>query len=255
MALSEDKNQKKKFLPELDIITFFKNIDKYLNNNNYRKEYLISFFTKKITDFIKFNGQLNEIILKKCQIFKLIINLVDQEKDKNIKIKLLDFLEEITNENNDKFDYDINIDIRTDLNEVNERINLILIGHECDDNKFNNKINKLIELMNIYCKEKKIDEFIHICDIIFQIIINYKFKKINIISDDILLKLNNILLQLSVLLANSQIKDLTNCEKKLENYVQNYLNCIYRFIFQFNKKKFEYKADKNKKKLFILQKE
>lgn len=67
--------------------------------------------------------------------------------------------------------------------------------------------------MNIYCKEKKIDEFIHICDIIFQIIINYKFKKINIISDDILLKLNNILLQLSVLLANSQIKDLTNCEK------------------------------------------
>ena len=254
MALSEDKNQKKKFLPELDIITFFKNIDKYLNNNNYRKEYLISFFTKKITDFIKFNGQLNEIILKKCQIFKLIINLVDQEKDKNIKIKLLDFLEEITNENNDKFDYDINIDIRTDLNEVNERINLILIGHECDDNKFNNKINKLIELMNIYCKEKKIDEFIHICDIIFQIIINYKFKKINIISDDILLKLNNILLQLSVLLANSQIKDLTNCEKKLENYVQNYLNCIYRFIFQFNKKKFEYKADKNKKKTIYFTK-
>ena len=248
MAFSEDKNHKKKFLPEIDIITFFKNIDKYLDNKNYRKEYLISFFTKKITDFIKFNDQLIEIILKKCQIFKLIINLVDKETEKNIKNKLLDCLEDISNENNDKFDYDINIDIRTDLNEINTRINLIIIGYECDDNKFNNKIIKLIELMNTYCKEKKIDIFIHICDIIFQIIIDYKFKKINIILDDILNNFNNILLQFSVLLANSQIKDLTDCEKKLENYVQNYLNCIYRFIFQLNKKKFEYKAEKNKKK-------
>jgi len=254
MALSEDKNNKKKFLPEIDIITFFKNLDKYLDNKNYTKEYIISFLTKKITDFIKFNDNLIEIILQKCQIFKLIINLVDKEKEKKIKIKLLDFLEEISNENNDKFDYDINIDIRTDLNEINTRINLILIGYECDDNKFNNKIIKLIELMNIYCKEKKIDSFLYICDNIFQIIIDYKFKKVNIISDDILLSLNNLLLQLSVILSNSQIKDLTDCEKNLENYVQNYLNCIYRFIFQFNKKKFEYKADKNKKKTIYFTK-
>ena len=251
----ENKKDGFSFLPEIDLFLFFKYLNKYLNNSNYKKEYLINFFMKKIYNLMNNNNNVIKIVLQQCNAFRILIKLIESENDHNVKLKLFEFIDNILYVNNGKYDYNLNIDVRPKLDDTNMRINLISVGYESNDNIFNDKLMKLIVMMNNLCEEKKINEFLQIINIIFKVIIDYKFKKINIISDDVLINLNNLLLKVSSIFSNSQINDLTSNEADLEKLVITYLNSIIKFIFQMNMKIFEYKTlSKNEKKPMIYSK-
>ena len=252
LSNSSKKEEKKDgfiFLPQLDLFLFFKYLNRYLNNTKYTKEYLINFFMKKIYNLMNNNNNIIKIVLQKCNAFSILIKLIETENDYNVKIKLFEFIDKILSVNNGKYDYNLNIDIRQNTDDINMKINLISVGYEADDNKFNEKLMKLIDIMNSFCEKKKINEFLLIINLIFKIIIEYKFKKINVISDDVLINLNNLLLKVSSIFSNSQKNDLTDSETNLEKLVNDFLNSILKFIFQINMKIFEYKLlsknDKN----------
>ena len=227
---------------QIDLVYLIKNFHRYLDNKEYKKEYIIEYFSKKICELINSNTKIINCLIKECNICEEIIKIIDKENDHNIQIKLLDFIDKILSVNKGQLDCSLNIKIRSEINDLNLKINLISIGYEPDDNKYNEKIKELIEIMNNFSKENKIKEFLQIINVIFNNIIDYKFKKINVISDEILLSLNNLLLQVSCTFSNLHINDLTDCEKKLEELVIMFLNSIYTFIYHLNMKKFEYKV-------------
>ena len=251
---SEDKIETKKkrdLLLELDLFLFFKNFQKYLNNPSFKKDDLIDFFTNKIDNLMHNNDKIIRIILGKCKPFNFIINIIESEKDKSVKIKLFDFIEKMLSLNKEQYECEINIEIRTKINDLNLKINLLSIAYEADDNKYNEKLTKLLDILNTCCTQKKINDFLLIVNLIFKIIIDYKFKKINIISDNIILHLNNLLLQISSIFGNSQKNELSDNNKELEELIFKFLNTIYKFIFQLNMKKFEYKAYRINEKVQI----
>ena len=244
---NESKMNKKKnkiFLPEIDLILFFQNIGKYLNNPNYDKETLINFFMKKIDHLLNNHNKIIKVLLNKCNIFKIMIDLIEEEKDYNIKMKLLEFIEKILSVNKGQFEYNLNIDIKTKIEEIDLRINLISIGYEIYENKYNEKLMKILDIINLCCDKKKINDFLILINLIFKIIVDYQFKKINSLTEKLLLHLNNLLLQMSSIISNSQKDELTNDDKILESYITDYLNSICKFIFQLNMKIFDYKAQK-----------
>ena len=240
ITLSNNNDEKDPTI-KIDLIYFIKNFHRYLDNKEYKREYIIEYFSKKIIELINSNTKIINCLIRECNLCEEIIKIIDTEKDHNIQIKLLNFIEKILSVSKGKLDYILNIKIRSEINDLNLKINLISIGYEPDDNKYNEKIKELIEIMNNFSKEKKIKELLQIINIIFNNIINYKFKKINAISDENLLNLDNLLLQISCTFSNLHINDLTDCEKKLEELVIMFLNSIYTFIYHLNMKKFEYK--------------
>ena len=250
MSLLDNKikegNNRNEFLPKLDFIMFFQDFEKYLNNKIYKKEDFIIFITHHLATFMEINENASKVILQKCNAFDIIIKLVETESEYNVKLKLLDFINKILSVNNDKIEYFLSDNILDKFDDISIKINIILIGKEFNDIKFNEKLMHLIELMKKLYDEKKINEFLQVINLIFTIIIEYKFKKINIISDDIILHLNNILIQMSSFFANSP-KDKNN-EKIIEEYVLKFLNSIFYFIYRLNMKIFEYKSKNDKKK-------
>ena len=248
MNLVNAPKKQKCFLPEIDLVRFFGNLEKYLNNKNYvnKKDYLINIFTKKLTDLMNCNIEVVKIVLQKCNVFEVVIKLINNEKDNNIKIKLIELIEKMIAQNKEGYEYSFNIEIRRDMtDEINYRINIFTVGFEFDDGNYNKKISELINYMTEYSKSKKISEFIQISNFIFKIIIEYQFKKINVISEENLTNLNNLLLQMSVILSNPDANDLKLEEKDLNIIINSFLNSIFIFFIQFNLKKFNYKFTKN----------
>ena len=251
MNLSDSKtlegtNEKDCCLPETDFLIFFLNFDKYINNENYKKEDLIVFFAKQITTLMDINKNISKIILQKSNAIEIIIELIKTEKEYNVKIKLFDFINKILSVNNNKYEYILSNDILDKVDDISLKINLILIGKEINSDKFNKKFNKLIDIMKKLYDDKKINEFLEVMNLIFIIITEYQFKKINLISDDIILNINNLLIQMSSFLANSpKNKD---SEIILGEYVVKFLNSIIQFIYKLNMKIFEYKSQNKKEK-------
>ena len=225
--MNPPENQKR-FLPEKDLIIFFKNFEKYLSNQNFDKEKLISFFRKKICDLMSINAKVCKIVLQKCNIFKIIMKIINTEKENNIKIKLIELMEKIIEKNQDDYEYSFEIDLRKDMDdEINYRINLFTVGYEFKNNKFNKKIGDLINILAEHSKNKKISDFIKVSNFIFKIIREYQFKKIDEITEENLLNFNNLLLQISMTLSNFDSDD-------LEKFIENFLDLIFKFIIQFN---------------------
>ena len=147
--------KKNTFLPDLDLARFFGNFEKYLNNKKYKKEYLITFFTKKICDLIGNNSQAVQIVLQKCNIFEIIKKLIDKEKEKIIKIKLIELLEKILSQNKELYEYSFDIKIVKEMNDdINYRLNIFTVGYEFFPEKYNLKISELIDFMTEYSKNK-----------------------------------------------------------------------------------------------------
>ena len=235
--MNPPENQKR-FLPEKDLIIFFKNFEKYLSNQNFDKEKLISFFRKKICDLMSINAKVCKIVLQKCNIFKIIMKIINTEKENNIKIKLIELMEKIIEKNQDDYEYSFEIDLRKDMDdEINYRINLFTVGYEFKNNKFNKKIGDLINILTEHSKNKKISDFIKVSNFIFKIIREYQFKKIDEITEENLLNFNNLLLQISMTLSNSDSDD-------LEKFIENFLDLIFKFIIQLNLTIFDYKIKK-----------
>ena len=241
---AKEDSKEKNFLPEKDLVLFFKNLKKYLNNNNYDKEYLINSFMKKISSLMNKSNDITRIILKKCNPLDILINLIESENNYNLKFKLFDFIEKILSTAGGKYLYTLNISIREKTDEINMKYNLISVGYELDDNKYNDKLFQLIGIMNKYLGKKEINNILKFVNLIFTVITDYKLKEINILDDDLILHLNKLLLQVSTMFSNVP-KD-KNFESNLEELIIYFLNTIFKFLFQFNMKRFEYKEKRKK---------
>ena len=209
MYMMNPPNKQKGYVPEEDLIIFFENFENYLNNENYKKEYLINFFAKKISDLMNMNANVVKIVLQKCNIFNIIMKLIEAEKENDIKIKLIELIEKILGQNKENIEYNFEIDIRKEMNDdINYKINLFTVGYEFSPDKYNEKISQLINLMEEYINNKKIIEFIQIVDFIFKIISGYQFKKINVLSEENINNFNNLLTKISGILSNSTSNEL-----------------------------------------------
>ena len=225
-------------IPEEDFIIFFKNFGNYLDNGNVKKEILIDFVKRKICSSMEINSKVCKIVLKKCKAFEILIKLIDAEKEKDIKIKLIELMEKLIAANKNDCEYSFELDIREDMDDdINYRLNIFTVGYEYNVNKYNKKIGVLINKMTEYVKNKNISEFIKLSDFIFKIISEKQFRKINEISEENVTNFNNLLLQISLILSNPD-------SNELEEFIQKFLDLIFKFIIQFNLKKFEYKARK-----------
>ena len=193
------------------------------------------------------NKKVGKIILQKCNIFEIIMKIINSEKENNIKIKLIELMETIIKQNQNDYEYNFEIDLKKDLNdEINYRINIFTVGYEFQDEKFNQKIGELINLLAESTKCNKILDSMQISNFIFKIINEYQFQKINEITEENLLKFNNLLLQISMTLSNSDSND-------LEKDIENFLDLILKFVIQLNLKNFDYKVKKklsNKRHLY-----
>ena len=66
------------FVPEMDLIIFFQKYEKFINNKNYNKEELITFFSKKIVDLTNNNTKIIQVIVQKCNVFNTIVNIINK---------------------------------------------------------------------------------------------------------------------------------------------------------------------------------
>ena len=247
MSLINSSEKNKIYIPEIDFVRFFGNLEKYLNNKNYEnnKEKLINLFAKKICDIMDCNSEVVKIVLQKCNIFEIIMKLINKEKDDKIKISLIGLIEKFIAKNKENYDYSFNIDIRKDMNnELDYRINIFTVGYENDNVTFSKKIGELIDYMEEYSNKKQITEFVQISNFIFKIISKYQFKKINEISDENLLKFNNLLIQMSVILSNPDANNIKSNETEINDFISKFLNSIFKYIIELNLKKFNYKLTK-----------
>ena len=254
--LINPSNIKNGLLPEEDTIIFFKNFERYLKNKNIKKEIFIFSFTKKICEIINYNIALIDVILQKCNIFNIIMKLIDTEEEHDVKIKLIELMENILSLNANDSEYGFEIEIRKDINDdINYRINKFTVGYELDDEKYNKKIGNIISLINERIKNKKLEEVIKLAKFIFEIISEYQFKKINVLSEDNITNFNNMFQKISDILYNPDASEINNIEKDLEKYAQNFLSLIFQFTIKLNSKMFDYKLMnyKMKKVLYFTQ--
>ena len=249
MSLINGTTKKHKaYIPEIDFVRFFGNLEKYLTNKNYenQKERLINLFAKKICDIMDCNNEVVQVVLQKCNIFEIIMKLINKEKDDNIKINLIGLIEKFLSMNKEDYEYSFKIDIRKEMgNEVDYRINILTVGYEYDKNKFDIKIGELLNFMEEYVKNKNIIKFVEISNFLFKIISEYQFKKINEISDKNLLKFNNLLIQMSLILSNPDANDIKSNETQLNDFINKFLNSTFKYIIELNLKKFKYKLSKH----------
>ena len=242
VTLIDLSTKEKNISLEMDCFCLCKNMKLYLDNKDFKKEDLITFFSQKIYELMSTNNSTVYLILEKYNICKTLIELIDEEKEDKIKLKLIEFIHKILSANKEKYNCCADVNIRKETNDINLKINLILIAYENNDNKFNEKIMELIEVMNNFLKDKKIKECMLIINVIYTVINDYKFHKISNISDNILECLNNVLVQISLIFHNSNIDDLTDNGKELEELEIVFLNSILIFIYQLNMKNFDYKV-------------
>ena len=86
-------------------------------------------------------------------------------------------METIIKKNQNDYEYNFEIDLKKDLNdEINYRINIFTVGYEFQDEKFNQKIGELINLLAESTKCNKILDSINISNFIFKIINEYQLK-------------------------------------------------------------------------------
>ena len=248
-------NKQKGIFPEEDFIIFVGNFEKYLNNSNFTKKYFITTFTSKICELMKYNVLLVKTVLQKCNFSSIIIKLINEEKENNIKIKLMELLENIVSLNTENYNYTFEFEITKDISDdINNRMNKFAVWCEPNNEKYNKKIGELISINAENIKENKILEFIDLSKIMFDIIISeYQFKKINALSEDNLINLNNEIQQLSDIFNNPDTNEMKNKQKDLDEYVYKFINMIIQFIFRLNNKNFDYKLKKNnlKKNLYF----
>ena len=73
------------------------------------------------------NIEVVKIVLQKCNVFEIILKLIKNEKDNNVKIKLIELIEKIIAQNKEDNEYSFNIEIRKDMSdEINYRINILI---------------------------------------------------------------------------------------------------------------------------------
>ena len=253
LSVSNENNIEKKendcYIPEIDLQFLINNMDLFLDEN----EKIFIVISSQIINLIKMNNNIIDVILNKCNIFEIFLAIINSESYKNeIKERVIEFLDNILNINNNKFKYTFNIPIITyniDSNALIKKIYLMSFIYENKINELNNKIVLIVDYMDTLYKQNKIQEMIIFFDILLEGIYKnlLKVSTYKIINDETINKINNILYDISI-----KIKD------ELSTFYKNYLALIFillKFQYNSNKKNIIYNlndiAKDNKNKIII----
>ena len=243
-----DNNINECYNPEIDLKFFINNINSFLDDNEDKNIYNV--ISSQILNLIKMNNNVIDIILNKCNIYEVLISIINNDKY-NIKIKkkIIEFLDTVHYINNNKFKYKLKIPIinyNIDDNNLIKKIYSISLIYENDVTEFSNKIILIINYMNSLFSQNLIQELIVFFDILLDGIYKNILQISNtlIIDDENISKLNNLLIEISMF-KNVQLR-------------MNICQLIYillKFEFNYNKKYMIYNLNKipsiNKNKIII----
>ena len=248
LSISDNNNINGCYSPEVDLNFFINNINSFFDDNEDKNIYNV--ISSQIMNLIKMNNDVIDIILNKCNIYEVIISIINNDKYSiEIKRKIIEFLETIHYINNNKFKYKLKIPIinyNIDDNNLIKKIYSISLIYENDVTEFSNKIILIINYMNSLFSQNLIQELIIFFDILLDGISKNILQISNnlIIDDENINKLNNLLMEISMF--------------KNDNLKRNICELIFyllKFEFNYNKKYMIYNLDKissiNKNKLII----
>ena len=244
------------YMPEYDIKFFFSKLDSILNSKiEEENEKMFDIISSQIINLININkinikNDIIDILLSKYSIINIFLLIINSNNYTNqIKNKLIHFLENIFNINNNNIKYTLNIPISDKLdieknfniNDINSygikyKINLLSLKYDNNITEYTNKLTLVINNMKYYLENKLIFEFILSSDIILKSFLTEShFNFINEISKEIISKINNILIQASKILLNNECFDL----------VIKFVFQIINFNYKFNQKSFKFKKQKS----------
>ena len=228
--------------PIIDIQLIIEQLDIYLNNPESNMN-IIKLIINHFNQILDQNNSLIDYLLNKSKFFDKIIEIVrnpNPKFTKEIKLKVLDFLELILLKNNDKYEFTIPYNIELGNDSLSFKLNNIIILYEEDSEIYYEKISKLIDIIENSINEKKVVNAIEYFHLLFSIIKLKKCYYLNL--SDNTIKINNLLYQLcSLVVENINNKNDTESEKLLNEFLKK----IFGFIFEFNKKLIDHKLKKN----------
>ncbi len=232
-----------KYSPIIDLKLIIQQLDIYLNNpeNNMNILNILIYQFNKILDNdpVLINYLLNEFFL--FSKIKEIIHSQNPKISKEIKIRSLEFLELILMKNDDKYEFTIPYNIELGNDFISLRLNYILTLYEEDNEIYNEKMSKLISIIQNRIIDKKAEYALDYFNLLFSIIKSKKCIYLNIF--DSCNKINSLLYQLSGLIIN-EINNRNDSNN--QNLLNRFLKIVLKFIFEYNKKIIKYKLNKIK---------
>jgi len=248
LSISDNNNINDCYSPEIDLKFFINNINLFLDDKEDKNTYNV--ISSQIMNLIKMNNNVIDIILNKCNIYEVLISIINNDKyNIEVKRKIIEFLETVHYINNNKFKYKLKIPIinyNIDDNNLIKKIYLISLIYENDETEFSNKIILIINYMNSLFSQNLIQELIVFFDILLDGI-NKNILQISntlIIDDENINKLNNLLMEFSMF-KNDYLK-MNICDL---------IFILLKFEFNYNKKYMIYNSNKissiNKNKIII----
>ena len=256
LSLPSDKKDNNKnrendyYIYENDLSILINNINLFFDGNDTDQIFII--ISSQILSLIKMNNNIIEIILNKCNIFESFLSIINGDKYKNeVKKRIIEFLEKILKINNNKYKYSLNIPIIsyniTD-NKLIRKIYIISLIYENNTNELIDKIKKIVNYMDSLFKQNKIGELIIFFDILLEGLSGniLNISKMKNIDEEIINKINNILLDISYLTKEDAIINYRNYEEMLF--------ILLNFDYKYNKKHIFYylnHKEDNKNKIII----
>ena len=248
LSISDNNNINDCYSPEIDLNFFINNINSFLDENEDKNIYNV--ISSQIMNLIKMNNNVIDIILNKCNIYEVLISIINNDKyNIEIKRKIIDFLETVHYINNNKFKYKLKIPIinyNIDDNNLIKKIYSMSLIYENDVTEFSNKIILIINYMNSLFSQNLIQELFVFFDILLDGIYKNLLQISNtlIIDDENINKLNNLLIEISMF---------KNIQLRMNIWQLIYI--LLKFEFNYNKKYMIYNLNKipaiNKNKIII----
>ena len=233
------------YLPEYDLDFFITKIN-YFIDDEYNLN-ILNIICSQIINLLNVNKEIINLVLNKCKIIDNFVSIMNKENYSiNIQDKLIDLLENVLKINNGSYNYEFNIEINENISDANKKLYLLALNYETDISVFNTKISNVINSMDICITNKNYDNFFNLVEIIFNYILkNNDLSKINNISDENIIKLNENLVKFAKSDFSQNI-----LSKKLIKY-------LYNFVYEYNKKNFSEKLenqknDEKEKKIYKL---
>ena len=207
LSISHNKDINDCYMPEIDLNFFIDNIHTFLNDDENFKTFNV--ISSQIINLIKMNNAIIDIILNKSNLSKSFLSIINSDIYKNeIKKRIIELFENILNLNNNKYNYVLNVPIANyniSDNNLIKKIYSISLIYENNVNEFKNKIILILDYMISLYNKNLIQELMIFIDILFDGICKNILKVPNtkFIDDEAINKLNNLLIDISLLTKNN----------------------------------------------------
>ena len=241
-------NNEDYYLPDEDIYFFISNLNNIVKED--KDKNILNVICSMIINIITVNKSIINTLFNKYKIINILISLINSDKySDTIKNELIDLIEELLKMNHFKYQYDINIDIGKDINDINKRLYSILLFYENNINNLEKKLSDMITNMILLLNENVFESFFYYNDIMIQYIIDNQYSKINNINHEILSKINDIYAFASQKIIEHEIKNETNDMKGLEysKIKIKIIDYLVKIMFELNMNSFRNILKDNKK--------